>query len=791
MIRPQRSTLRLLLATAGLTLATLIGNITYNVLAERVSTSVGPLTWAIPGIGLVVTGVLAGLELRWRAQDRHEGGEPPPVHDRPAGVLTDLPYTSGFVGRDDDVAWVAHALRTEHAVAVLGRRAVGTSACAVHAANQVRDEFEHGQPYLDLRARRRTGLWRRGAERPMRPREVLAALAAKLDVPPPATGRAADLAATAGALRARLADQRVLLVLDNVSDPAQVRELLPPAPGCRLLLAGTPALSTLDGLAVRWLSEPGGPDAVELFAAAAAAAPSLRARRPDPRTDPAVPQLVDLCGRQPRVVRALGWQLARHGWRSAELLATLRRAVGAPAHTRVAYAAGLDLLCTRDVAYRALSRPARRLLRLLSLTSEPLSRDAIGALTAQSPGKVDRVLDELAAAAFVVAASGDRYHVRPLLAGYARLHLRRDEPARRRVRAQVRLVRHLARRAERHAAALAAASPPSTSGGQQPGGDDPQAWFELHQDLLRAQVDAEVPRWWFRLAVALAGWYAYRDELDDWAAVCRAALDRTRATGRSPVAGWAHNELGVIARRTGNPHAAAVELTVAVAHRRRRGAAQSRTNLGLALLDQGEVDGAIEHLEWARRHRSPADRAGQALTDLGLGAAFLARGEPAEARRHLVRAANRFEALADRRGYAAALTNLALAYWRLGEHLDATLAATAAVAEHDRLDDPRGRAAALLNAGAVLAGGEKSRAEQAYQLLAQGARLRTQWRAAAGHGRTVLYLGDAAAAQARGDEAREHWADAADICEEAGDREGAAAAHRRLAVEDPAADPKK
>ncbi|MBX6355381.1 MAG: tetratricopeptide repeat protein [Micromonosporaceae bacterium] len=781
MTRPQRSTLRWLLATAGLTIATVVGNITYNVLAEKVNTDVGPFTWAIPGLGLVVTGVLAGLELRWRAQGQHEGGEPPPVHDVSSGALTDLPYTSGFVGREHDVAWVAGALRTEHAVAVLGRRAVGTSACAVQAANLVRDEFEHGQPYLDLRAGGRRRLrWRRRGERAMRPREVLAALAAKLDVPPPASGRAADLAATAAALRASLADRRVLLVLDNVSDPDQVRELLPPAPGCRLLMAGTPALSTLDGVAVRWLSEPSRADAVKLFAAAAASAPSLRARQQDPATDPAVPELVELCGRQPRVVRALGWQVARHGWRSAELLTTLRRAVAAPAHERAEYAAALDLLCRRDLAYRALSRPARRLFRLLSLTSHPLSRDAVAALTGRSRPKVDRLLDELAAAAFVVAASGDRYHARPLLAGYARLHLRRDEPAWRRRRAQTRLVRHLARSAERHTAALAVTSPTPASGGPHRGGDDPQAWFELHQELLREQVDAPVRRWWFRLAVALAGWCAYRDDLDAWAAVCRAALARVGASGRSSVAGWAYNELGVIARRTGDAHAAAVELTRAVAHRRRRGAAQSRTNLGLALLDQGEVDAAIEHLEWARRHRSPADRAGQALTDLGLGAAYLARGQPGEARHHLVRAANRFEALADRRGYAAALTNLALAYWWLGEHLDATLAANAAVREHDRIDDLRGRAAALLNAGAALADGEKVRAEQAYRLLAESARLRADWRPSAGLGRTLLYLGDAAHACARPDEAREHWTEAADICEEAGDRNGAAAARRRL-----------
>lgn len=711
-------------------------------------------TSAIGLIGLVL--LASCVDWLIRRPWEHDSPDQPPesVPEQPAGMLTDLPFTSGFTGRADDVAWIAEALRTEHAVAVLGRRAVGTSACAVQAANQVRDRFPDGQSYLDLRPR----------GRPLRPDQVLSALARKLGEQPPASRRPGHLEAAAHRLRARLADQCVLLVLDNVSHPGQVRALLPPAPACRLLLAGVPAVNTVEGLAVRWLSEPDSADAVQLFAAAAAAAPNLRPRRPDPHTDPAVPQLVELCGRQPRVVRALGWQLARHGWRSDELLGTIRRAIDTAPHLPVGHTAVLDLLCDTDVAYAALGTRARRLFRLLSLAGgEPLGRDAIGALTGYSRSTVDRTLDELAAAAFVAAASGDRYAPRPLLAGYARLHLRHDEPARRQLRAKARLVRHLADRAERHAAAL------TGTGIAQ---DDPEAWFELHHDLLRGQATGD-----FRLAAALSTWYADRADLDSWEAVCRAVLADEPDHAAT---GWAHNELGVVARRRGNPHDAAVELTVAVEHRRRRGAAQSRTNLGLARLDRGEVDEAIEHLDWARRHRSPADRAGQALSDLGLGAAYLARDEPAKARHHLVQAANQFDALDDRRGYAAALTDLAQAYWRLGEYMDAALAATTAVAEYRRVEDPHGLAAALLTAGAIVGTGERGHADQAYRLLSEGLRLRADWPPTAGRGRTLLYLGDAADALGRPDEAYRHWTDAADTCDEAGDAAGAAEAQRRL-----------
>src|SRR5439155_15442847 len=128
------------------------------------------------------------------------------------------------------------------------------------------------------------------------------------------------------------------------------------------------------------------------------------------------------------------------------------------------------------------------------------------------------------------------------------------------------------------------------------------------------------------------------------------------ATDRPEIAGWAHNELGVLHRRQGEPQKAIADLTAAVAKRRRRGTAQTRMNLGLALLDLGQVDDAIEQLELARRHRTHADRAGHALTDLALGAAHLARDQPDPAHHHLVRAANTFRSLGESRGYAAALT---------------------------------------------------------------------------------------------------------------------------------------
>ncbi|GIH14115.1 hypothetical protein [Rugosimonospora africana] len=777
---------------AAATVLTGAAGISVEVLVNQVSNN----SWtSIPAAVVLAGAGVFLLYLQWRPRPEPSDG---PGADAAEAVLTSsvggsttLPYTSGFAGRDDDVAGIVEALEREHAVAVVGRRAVGTSSCAVEAANVIRQKPGRDEIYyLNLRpgGRRRNARW------------MLAELARAVGVAEPRNGLPAALAETVAALRERLNDENILLVLDNVDSTAQVRPLLPPTSACRLLFAGTPAMAGMDGVAARWLAEPDPDDAVEMFAAAGQAAPGARSPRVDPRDDPAVRDIVDLCGRQPRAIRALGYRMARHGWRSADVLTLLRTAVHAPAHHRAPVADALAPLTGRDVAYLALHPGARRLFRLLALAPRAVDRSAIGALAYRSPARLDRLLEELANGAFVVGAAGSRYEVRPLLVGYARLHLRQEEPARRRVAAQARLLRLLARRAERHVASLAVMGlrapgnvASTTRDPDLPLDDDPYGWFDLHGDLLRALVEdtpgaarttrpmpRRLRRRWFRLAVALAGWYAHEDRLDDWAGVCRAVLAAPTAGDRPEIAAWAHNELGVLRRRRGDAQGAAAALTLALAERGRRATAQAQMNLGLALLDLGLIDDAIEHLELARRHRAHADRAGQSLTDLALGAAYLNKAVPERAHHHLVRAANTFRALGESRGYAAALTNLALAQSRLGEHLDAAQSWTAALREYDGLTDLTGRTAALLNAGAAILASTPSRAGQAYHLLAEGRELRAGRRPDGGLGRTLLYLGDAAELLGRATDARQHWSEAAEVCDAVGDAAGAAAANGRL-----------
>ncbi|SCL73042.1 hypothetical protein GA0070606_6423 [Micromonospora citrea] len=231
--RPRR--LSLLLAIGGVvggTVSAVLGNVTGNLLSELSVAQLGSAS-----AGVIVLGLAAATVVEWRRQ-RQQAATTDDVEAAPAAGAPTLPWPAGFTGRAGHVEAIIDLLKKEHAVAVVGRRAVGTSACAVQAANLCREDFPDGQYYLDLR---------RGG-RPHSARQVLTALARILGTRPPVSGRADDLADAADELRGQLDGREILVVLDNVDDPAQVRPLLPPtARACRLLLVGTPALDALEG----------------------------------------------------------------------------------------------------------------------------------------------------------------------------------------------------------------------------------------------------------------------------------------------------------------------------------------------------------------------------------------------------------------------------------------------------------------------------------------------------------------------------------------------------------------
>jgi urease accessory protein UreE len=119
--------------------------------------------------------------------------------------------------------------------AIAGTAGVGKTALAVHSAHQVRERFPDGQLYVNLHG------WAQG--QPLHSLQALAQLLGALGVPadkiPVETEQAAAL------YRSVLADRRVLVMLDNARDAAQVRPLIPGTPGCLVVVTSRDRLSGL------------------------------------------------------------------------------------------------------------------------------------------------------------------------------------------------------------------------------------------------------------------------------------------------------------------------------------------------------------------------------------------------------------------------------------------------------------------------------------------------------------------------------------------------------------------
>src|SRR5215468_8546073 len=148
-----------------------------------------------------------------------------------------------FAGRTDELAVLTGLLRgrADHGgtvviSAVSGTAGVGKTALAVHWAHQVAGQFPDGQLYVNLRGFDPSG-------QVMVPAEAVRRFLDALQVPPERIP--VDLDAQVALYRSQLAGKRMLVVLDNARDTAQVRPLLPGAPTCLVVVTSRNQLTGL------------------------------------------------------------------------------------------------------------------------------------------------------------------------------------------------------------------------------------------------------------------------------------------------------------------------------------------------------------------------------------------------------------------------------------------------------------------------------------------------------------------------------------------------------------------
>ena len=119
--------------------------------------------------------------------------------------------------------------------AIAGLGGVGKTALAIRWARKVAPRFPDGQFYLNLRGY--------DPRVPMRPIDALGRLLRWLDVPSERIPQ--DVEDAAALYRSLLADQKVLVLLDNARSAEQVRPLLPGNPDCLVVVTSRDGLGGL------------------------------------------------------------------------------------------------------------------------------------------------------------------------------------------------------------------------------------------------------------------------------------------------------------------------------------------------------------------------------------------------------------------------------------------------------------------------------------------------------------------------------------------------------------------
>lgn len=217
--------------------------------------------------------------------------------------------------------------------------------------------------------------------------------------------------------------RRTLIVLDNARDSGQVREVLPDAPGCLVLVTSRRWLTGLRNAQPLHLSALGDEEATALFGAVVG---------PDRCTDPdAMRRVLRTCGGLPLAITLVAIPLTFSQYRSVGDLADDLEATRATLDALEA--ADESVRAAFEVSYRALDADQRRAFRVLGRHPGPeLTTQVLAALGDLPPGRSRHLLKDLAERNLVEelpsagVPGGPRYRFHDLIRSYAS-ELAKDE----------------------------------------------------------------------------------------------------------------------------------------------------------------------------------------------------------------------------------------------------------------------------------------------------------------------------------------------------------------------------
>jgi DNA-binding SARP family transcriptional activator/tetratricopeptide (TPR) repeat protein len=662
----------------------------------------------------------------------------------PAQLPLDAP---GFSGRREELA-ALHAMlppaRPAGAgaedpvpvVIVSGTAGVGKTALAIHFGRQVAKRFPDGQLYANLRGRD-------PGSPPMEPGEALRFFLDAFGVPPHRI--VASIQERAALYRSLVDGKRMLIVLDNASNAAQVRPLLPGSPGCLVVVTSRSQMAGLvaaEGAAL-----------VELDVLSDAEAHEMLARRLGQdrvaAEAGAADEIIEACARLPlalsvAVGRAGGAGRSRRPL--AELAAELR-----DARSR------LDALEDGDVAtdmravlswsYDQLSPAAARMFRLLGLhPGSDISVSAAASLAGIPRAEAGAALRELVRTHMVTEHVTGRFTFHDLLRVYAADQAERHDAAPERSAAMHRVLDHYLHTATAASQRFSPFRSPLRLAPPQPGvqpadmtdKDQAMAWFDAEMPVLNTLIGYAsangFDRHAWQIPWTLGPFFHRRGRWRNYASSQRTALEAARRL-QDPVAlahahyllGHAQSQMGdydaadpnfrealdlfrelgdraneavvlnglggMLEKQERYPEALAVALDAlrmvkAAGHWWTQ--ATLENGVGWLYAHLGQYDDALKHCQRALSlHRESGHRGGAADTLDSLGFIYLHLGDLAQAKTHYRQAINAYREIGALFGEGNSLAGLGDVLLREGQPDEARTMFLKAAAILDALPHPR------------------------------------------------------------------------------------------------------
>ncbi|MEU1875242.1 BTAD domain-containing putative transcriptional regulator [Streptomyces sp. NPDC019793] len=349
------------------------------------------------------------------AEPSAPAAETAPTAVRPAqlpATVSDFTGRAAFVHELSDILSAASGEPTTGRVmavsALAGIGGVGKTTLAVHVAHRARAAFPDGQLYVDLQG---------AGARPAEPEAVLGSFLRALGTADSAIPD--SLEERAALYRSVLDGRRVLVLLDNARDAAQVRPLLPGTDGCAALVTARVRMVDLAGAHLVDLDVMSPEEALALFTKI------VGEERVSSEREAAL-DVVGACGFLPLAIRIAASRLAaRRTWTVSVLAAKL-----ADERRRLdeLQAGDQAVEATFELGYGQLEPAQARAFRLLGLADGPdISLAAAAAVLDLPVEDTEDLLESLVDTSLLESAAPGRYRFHDLVRLYARACAERDE----------------------------------------------------------------------------------------------------------------------------------------------------------------------------------------------------------------------------------------------------------------------------------------------------------------------------------------------------------------------------